>query len=84
MTDDPAIAAARAIVASNSESETAFLKIVDILEPLRKEQREWCVRQMHDTVNSEFKPELPNLLPRVSSNRQITEGEAEVISDIEE
>lgn len=78
MTDDPAIAAARAIVASNSESEGALLKVLDILEPLRTEQRAWLAQQIQDTVDSEFKPDLPNLLPRIVSNRQITEGEAEI------
>ena len=75
MSDDPAIAAARAIVASNGEAANAFLKVVEILEPLRKEQRAWCVRQIDDLVNSGFKAELPDLLPKVVSNRQLTEGE---------
>ena len=82
MSDDPAIAAARAIVASNGEAASAFLKVVEILEPLRKDQRIWCVRQIEDLVNAEFKAELPDLLPHVSSNRQITDGE--VIPEREE
>ena len=81
MTDDPAIAAARAIVASNDESEAALIKVLDILEPLRKDQRAWMARQIQDTVTSEFKPDLPDLLPRVASNRQIAEGEAEIIPE---
>ncbi len=71
MSDDPAIAAARAIVASNGEAASAFLKVVEILEPLRKEQRVWCVRQIEDLVNSEFKAELPDLLPKMDVTQQL-------------
>ena len=75
MSDDPAIAVPRAIVASNGEAANAFLKLVEVLEPLRKDQRMWCVRQIGELVNSGFKAELPDLLPTVRSNRQITDGE---------
>ncbi len=76
MSDDPAIAAARAIVASNGEAASAFLKVVDILEPLRKEQRVWCVKQVDELVKSGLDAELPDLLPRVK-HTQITDGETE-------
>ncbi len=48
-----------------------------------QEQRVWCVRQIEDLVNSEFKTELPDLLPRVTTNRQITDGDAVAISEEE-
>ncbi len=84
MSDDPAIAAARAIVASNGEAANAFLKVVEILEPLRREQREWCVRQIDDLVHSGFKAELPDLLPKMDVTRELPPAVVDAVIEGEE
>ena len=78
MTNDPDIAAARAVLASNDEASVAFQKVLEILEPLRQDQRRWLIVQLDRLVNATSEINLPDLIPPLD-RPQITEGESEVV-----